>query len=198
MTAAAEPTKPSAKPNDAADIAWRWWSRVCHPDHGDRAARAKLRRCADWRDAALEPAAHALLRDLRDLAIAPNDHWRAQASLELAMVLAHVQANDGRKLMQAAGYKSAPRQNTPPADLPLLSPTRFKRILKSDKDEIARALIRLVQQLGGSANIRDVTVSLLEWNDLLRGDGRRRKWAFDYYAARTANPDSDSPQGDFQ
>lgn len=193
MTNAAVPTKPSATQTDAADIAWRWWSRYCHPDHGDRAARAKLRRCADWRDAALEPAAHALLRDL---AIAPNDRWRAQAALELAIVLAHVQANDGRKLMQAAGYKSTPRENTPQADLPLLSPTRFKRILKSDKNEIARALIRLVHQLGGNASIRDVTVSLLEWGDPWRGDGRRREWAFDYYAARAANPNSIDPQGD--
>lgn len=193
MTASPETIKQATKPSDPADIAWRWWNRYCHPDHGDRAARAKLRRCADWRDAALEPAAHALLRDL---AIAPDDRFKSQAALELAMVLAHVQATEGRNLMQAAGYKSTPRDNTPPGDLPLLSPTRFKRMLKSDRNEIARALIRLIQQLGGSANIRDVTVSLLEWNDPLRGDGRRRKWAFDYYAARTANPDSDNPQGD--
>lgn len=193
MTLAAEPTKHSAKSFDAADIAGRWWARYGHPEHGDRAARAKLRRCADWRDAALEPAAQALLRDLT---IAPNDRWRAQAGLELAMVLAHVRANDTRRLMQAAGYKSAPRDNTPPADLPLLSPTRFKRILKSDQDEIARALIRLIHQLGGLASIPDVTISLLEWCDPVRGDARRRHWAFDYFAARTGDPDFKATPGD--
>jgi CRISPR type I-E-associated protein CasB/Cse2 len=86
---------------------------------------------------------------------------------------------------------------TPPGgketEQPLLARTCFDRLMRADTDELPAMLIRLVRQLGGTANIPELADALLWWPSDAGRPRIQRKWAFDYFAAPTANPDNVEP-----
>jgi CRISPR type I-E-associated protein CasB/Cse2 len=187
---------------DEGVIAQEWWQEYCHPDNGDRAVRAKLRRCKDWRQAMMIPAAHILMRELHikndenNPKIAPK---RVEAALHLAIVLAHVKEDDTTSLMRSVGFKTLPPKGITPDEPPKLAVMRFTRLTRSDNKNLPLALIRLVRLMDNQkASITELTDAVLNWSHPWRGDHIRRKWAFDYYAASSANPDvsSSSPAPD--
>ena len=161
-------------------IAWRWWHGLVDPEHGDRGALARLRRCQGPTDALVVPQALTLVRRLG------LDGERRLDALGLAIVLAHVRESDGLPLMRAAGWQSFPgdrRESEVGAERPLLSEPRFRRLLQTTPDERIAAFVRLVRLLGGKANVNDLAASFLAW-----GDRVRQRWAFDYYAAGRSAP----------
>jgi CRISPR system Cascade subunit CasB len=171
----------TTKTSAAGEIARDWWRQtLAGADGPSRAARARLRRARDAHAALTEPAAILLVRRL------PG---REDQALALATVLAHVKEDGAQPLMRALGYRTPPGEKKE-AEPPLLARTRFDRIMRADTEELPAMLIRLVRQLGGTANIAELADALIWWpNDA--GRARiQRKWAFDYFAAPTANPDS--------
>jgi CRISPR system Cascade subunit CasB len=175
------PTEPFSRGQAARD----WWFKTCHPEKGDRATRARLRRCSDWRDAITIPDALGLLRDLR---ISRDNSLNVEAGLSLAIVLSHVKVDDPKPLMRSAGFKTTPRKGSQSDEQPKLAVLRFNRLMRSSKDELPMALIRLVRLMKEEARISDLTDAMLNWSHPISGDRVRRNWAFDYYAASDATP----------
>jgi len=170
----------TSKTTPAGEIARAWWREQLDGNESPkRAARARLRRARDAHGALTEPAAILLARRL------PGHEDQA---LALATVLAHVKEDTKQALMRALGHRTPPDNKS--AEPPLLARARFDRILRADTRELPAMLIRLVRQLGGSANIAELADALIWWPSE-KGRARiQRKWAFDYFAAPTANPDS--------
>lgn len=174
---------------ELAGIARRWWRQYLEGDTGpQRAARARLRRARDGHEALTEAAAIALANRL---AAQAGNEWeqdrRTQQGLALATVLAHVKADTPQSLMRALGHRTPPGGTS--AEPPLLARTRFDRLMRADVDELPAMLIRLVRQLGGTANIGELAEALIWWPSEAGRARVQRKWAFDYFAAPTANPD---------
>jgi CRISPR system Cascade subunit CasB len=168
-----------------AQAALRWWrALVPDPDRanptdraGDRAALARLRRCASLVEAMQEPETIALFRacgcrDERDL---------VPAALAAA-VLAHVRKDaPGRLVARQLGPNSPERPESA-----VLKPLRFRRLLEArEPDDCLAAFRRLVGLAGGVLNVEDLAEALLAWLHPYRGDECRRHWIFAYW---NANP----------
>ena len=165
------------------DIARMWWRQhLAGEDGAARAARARLRRAHHVHDALTEPAAIALARRL------PG---RENQALALATVLAHVREDTPQSLMRALGHRTPPGGKD--AEQPTLARSRFDRVMRADADELPAMLIRLVRQLGGAASIAELADALIWWPTNAGRARIQRKWAFDYFAAPTANPDRIEP-----
>lgn len=164
-----------------------WWQEYCHPENGDRATRARLRRCKDARDAMMVPAALVLAQRLGRIDGHPD---RIEDALNLACVLAHVKENSATSLMQSCGFSRPPRRGEASPEQPRLATIRFNRLMRSDRGELPRSLIRLVMLLDGKASIEGLSDALLNWGHPHQGDRVRRSWAFDYYGARQSIPET--------
>lgn len=158
----------------AVDAAASWWHAL-QPDPethrpGDRAALARLRRCASVAEAMVEPAAMALFR--RVGATHPGDLPRIAT---LAAVLAHLRKDTPEdRVARRLGpdYPEAP-------ETALMSPLRFRRLMEAGSgEEQLTAFRRMVGLAGGRLPLRDLARSLLDWND-----ERRRRWIYDYWNA---------------
>ena len=168
-------------------IALAWWNSLqSGPPHdgrkgGDPGALARLRR-ADLVVAAMEEVTIDLCRRLAPISNLPPDRLFERAAL-IAAVLAHVRANDGRKVAAAAGEKVGD-------DRRVLHPLRLRRLFAArTPGDCLIAFRRLVALLDKKANVADLAANLLDWLDAVRGDWRRTRWAFDYYGAAIATPD---------
>jgi CRISPR type I-E-associated protein CasB/Cse2 len=162
------------------DIARDWWRQyLAGDDSAARAARARLRRAHNPHDALTEAAAVLLARRL------PG---RETQALALATVLAHVKDDSSQPLMRALGYRTPPggKESEPP----LMARSRFDRVMRADADDLPSMLIRLVRQLGGSVRIAELADAVIWWPSEAGRARIQRKWAFDYFAAPQANPDT--------
>jgi len=156
-----------------------WWRRLQpSPDGtrpGDRAALARLRRCATAAEAMQEPAAIALFRlsgatqpqDLADVA-------------PLAAVLAHVREHQpGISVARQVGPDDPDRPETA-----TMSPLRFRRLLETaTPDERLTQFRRLVALAGGALDVQDLARAMLDLADPRRAEERRRRWIYDYWNA---------------
>lgn len=156
---------------ERARLAVGWWHALQprpNGSGGDRAALARLRRCATAADAAMEPATLDLARQL---GLGWQDLGRVAVA---AAVLAHVREN--------VGGASAARQLGPSPAGAAMSWLRFRRLLQAGtEDELVTAFRRAVALAGGRMNVPDLAGSLLAWNE-----GRRRRWIMDYHNAPAA------------
>ncbi len=161
---------------------------------GNPGERARLRRCHSRSSALAEPAAIQLAQRLGLLtATSRADGEAIGAAIDLARVLAHVKEHTGKKrVMQSAGWKTFAgnrKESDAGADRPLLSETRFRRLLTTEGGEpLVAAFTRLIRQLNGEVNVTDLANAFLSWTHDTRGQKIRNTWAFDYYAA--GNPAS--------
>lgn len=158
------------------DIAARWW-RELQPDDkrpnpslraGNRAALARLRRCARVAEAGSEPEALDLARRL---GISHGGHGRLENALLAAIVLAHVRDDDREMSVARRLGASGPDQRA------LMSPLRLSRVLTADtaEDRLV-AFRRVVALLGGRAHVTNLARALLDWSEKTR-----IAWAFDYH-----------------
>lgn len=170
-----------------ADKALYWWRSLQDLKDGkvnplaDRATLARLRR-ADRASALGDEATLALYRRIWGRAYKQQ---QMDLAIRLALVLAHVRAEDNRKHFGEAlgdGGENA-----------VLKPLRFKRMLQADDSEdIVREFRRAVDLLGAAANVRDLARLLLYWSEGRddRGVNSRTRLAFEYFGARAAVPET--------
>ncbi|MGQ0622132.1 MAG: type I-E CRISPR-associated protein Cse2/CasB [Panacagrimonas sp.] len=145
-----------------------------------RAARARLRRCADPLDAFAE-------RDAYDLLNATSEARRTngfkvaadEEILALAPLLAWVKEHDGsQSLPTQLGQPKEAGQ-----DRPRMSDLRFKRLLASSGTELFTELRRALQLIGKDepANMLSLAEAVCDWDHEKYGPALRRRWAYDYY-----------------
>jgi CRISPR system Cascade subunit CasB len=158
----------------AAQAAASWWRKM-QPDptkgrSGDRAALARLRRCATVAEAMQDPAAISLFR--RCGATGPND---LPAIGLAAAVLAHLrQDQPTQRVARQIGPDSPEKPETA-----LLKPLRFRRLMEATTgDERLTAFRRLVALAGGTLNLTDLADALLDWSEWTQ-----RRWVYDYWNA---------------
>lgn len=191
MTSFVNEPLPESQPQSPPRAAVLDWFRELTNDPG---ARARLRRCRSTLDAVLEPKAIHLARRLGTLSRqARADDDAIADALNLARVLAHVKTHTGAlRPMQAAGWKHFPgdrREGDVGEAAPLLSEVRFRRLLTTGTGEpLVAAFIRLIRQLGGEVNIRQLSRDFRFWSHPAFGPAIRQQWAFDYYAATQSAP----------
>ncbi|MDR3515120.1 MAG: type I-E CRISPR-associated protein Cse2/CasB [Azospirillaceae bacterium] len=157
----------------AKAVAW-WRALQPDPDHsrkGDRAALARLRRCATIAEAMQDPATIALFRccggadpdDLPTVGLA-------------AALLAHVRRDDPGATLIAR--RIGPDNTDDPATA-LLKPLRFRHLMAADTpDERLTAFRRLIALADGTLNLFDLATALLCWDE-----ERQRRWVYDYWNA---------------
>jgi CRISPR system Cascade subunit CasB len=156
--------------------AFRWWRELqpndAHPDpaqrSGNRAALARLRRCARVEEAASEPEALDLARRV---GVTHAQHGRLEDALLAAIILAQVREDD--RSASVARQLGPPGPNQPP----LMSRLRFSRLLTADSiEDRLIAFRRVVALLGGRAHVPNLATALLDWSERTR-----IIWAFDYH-----------------
>lgn len=169
-----------------AGAALRWWRALVPDPHranpveraGDRAALARLRRCASLAEAMQEPETIALFR-----ACGGRDEHDLEPIALAAAVLAHVREDaPGQKVARQLGPESPEQPETA-----VLKPLRFRRLLEArEPDDCLAAFRRLVALAGGTLNVADLAEALFAWRHLYRGDKVRREWVFAYWNANPA------------
>ncbi len=139
------------------DIIVRWWSDL----ENDRGGMAELRRAHNPAEVVFVPAYHRLYSQL------PAVNRENLACV--AGLCAHIKgASDTKLSQQMAEGKEKPR----------VSSLRFRRLLAiKDRTELYHAMIRVIRQLGGVANVRDLAKIVYWWND-----STKKQLAYDYYA----------------
>lgn len=165
-------------PKDAAAAALAWWTKT-RPDPaarqtGDRAAFARLRRCATVAEAMQEQATALLFLRLRSIE-------KDLPSVALAAaVLAHVR-NDvpGARVARVVGPGSIEKPDTA-----LLKPLRFRRLMETTEDDDRLiAFRRLAALAGGALPVQDLARALLCWTD-----ATRQRWVLEYWNALPPQP----------
>jgi CRISPR system Cascade subunit CasB len=152
-----------------------WW-RDLQPDPnrnhtGDRAALARLRRCASVAEAMQVPTTISLFQ--RCGGTGPKDLPVVGLA---AAVLAHVR-NDDRENPEIA--RRVGPENTDKPETALLKPLRFRRLLEAElPDERLAVFRRLAALASGKLNVASLAGALLDWNE-----GRQRRWVYDYWNA---------------
>ena len=149
------------------EILLRWWTAL----QQDKGARARLRRCASPEEVMMEPAFHHLLNLMRPVVNGGNEGYANDSAYTglaaIVGLLAHVEEFDKEKLA---------RQMAGTGGRPLLSSLRFRRLLKSSREQLYPAMIRVLRMFKRRASIFDVANSVLYW-----GDNVRKRWAMDYF-----------------
>ena len=168
-----------------------WWQtlqpdpeRVRPADRvGDRAALARLRRCATIAAAMQEVATIVLFQ--RVAAGGPNDLPEVALA---AAVLAHVRIDVPGRVARVVGPSSVSAPETA-----ILKPLRLRRLMEAvGPDDRLVAFRRLVALSSGVLPVLDLALSLLNWSEQ-----RRRNWLYDYWnagrPADDARPDDAIP-----
>ena len=155
------------KENKAGEILASWWEGL----QQDNGGRARLRRCKSPEEVMLEPAFHRLLNRLRPFLENENSFSQEASYTRLAAVaglLSHVRIQDNGGLAERLAEGKGGR--------PLFSSLRFRRLLKTQFEDLYPLMIRVIQQLNKTANMNDLADSIFYW-----GDNIRKRWALAYY-----------------
>ncbi len=166
-----------------------WWQRLqpsSPGEHryrgGDRAALAKLRRCATVTEAMQEPASIELFRDL---GFTRWEHLPAAALAAAVLASVREEAPHFPSFARAVG----PTDMSAP-ETALVKPLRFRRLIEADTpDDRLLAFRRAVALLGGKAPLHSLAEGLLGWSE-----DRRRRWIFDYWNATERAPPPQASQ----
>ena len=158
-----------------------WWAAT-QEDHGDE--RAVLRRCSTLSEVRLTKGFHRLRRYVERAKLNENDRRLNDRQLApVAGLLAHIKTNrseDAFAMQMALPKKYADpnvKRPNPPPGRARLSGLRFRRLLQiTDRDDLYRALIRVIHHLDQKANVQDIAQDVYWW-----GKKVRRRWAEDYY-----------------
>ncbi|GAN89306.1 hypothetical protein Gbfr_005_058 [Gluconobacter frateurii M-2] len=185
-----------------------WWRDLypTNPDQergGQRAIRARLRRCGSVWDIMMEPAFASLVRQFPT---APSPDELPALALTIG-VLAHVRtetptqkAPDGQ-----TAFRNAVAREIGPTDFggspnevatsARFKPNRLEKLLETrDPEECLTAFRRLVRLANAPLNIRDLAQSLLRWPaEDAAADRIRTRWVHDYWGIGNRNPLSALP-----
>ena len=157
-------------------VAQAWWAAM-QENHSDE--RAVLRRCSTLSEVQLTRGFHRLRRYVEHAKLNEND----RQLVPVAGLLAHIKTDrpeDAFAKQMALPKKYADPNMKRPKTLPgraRLSGLRFRRLLQiTDRDDLYRALIRVIHHLDQKVNVQDVAHDACYW-----GENVRRRWAEDYY-----------------
>ncbi|MGU3659514.1 type I-E CRISPR-associated protein Cse2/CasB [Methylobacterium fujisawaense] len=185
-----------AEPKSVGAVASSWWHSLQPVDAAgnkrpgvDRGILARLRRAATIQELALERSTVELCRQLMD---AGRMHRSVELALPRAALIAGVLSNVTSDLRQSEGAESEDRVRT--AALLAWDEDRRRAVLSEDRFRNLLAVesgadtLRAFRMVVGLANrplpVADLAASLADWTDPVRGQERRRRWAFDYYGGR--------------
>ncbi len=180
-------------PDKAATAARAWWRSLQPnpPDQpGDRAALARLRRCATVAEAMQERAALSLFRFIGG--DGPRDLPAAGLA---AAVLAHVRIDTALTAPDVSAARQLGPDSLETPETAVLKPLRFRRLIEAgDHDERLVAFRRMAALAGGSLPVPDLARALLFWSDPYWSDRHKTRWIYDYWnvAAPTSAPAKDS------
>jgi CRISPR system Cascade subunit CasB len=157
-----------------------WWKEL----QNDPGARGKLRRCRTPIEALALPATIDLMVRL---GWKPPDgeqyDWFGERIGAVAMVLAHVREDSTQPVARSLGRQ-------PGRDQPVLSSSRWERLCRAEGHEnIATEFTRMVQMIGGTANIVDLTFAVLRW-DHNTNHRTKQQWIYAYHGADMLLQDS--------
>lgn len=147
-----------------------WWRSALRPAEDSspaRALRARLKRANGVLEVLAQPQVHDLV------AQAPWLRHCPEALARVAQVLALVERTEPRSLARVLGA----------GDLPPMSRARFERLVRTEADQLHRALRRAISLTDGGCNVAALGRDVLNWDDPDRGDAIKRNWYFDYFNA---------------
>lgn len=162
-----------------AEIAHKWWIANIWPRETKSRARAlgaRLRRSGDGARILCEPEVHDLIRDLR------FTHYNSAHVTRLATLLAEVREDDGRPLARILGGSE-----------PILSRSRFQRLIRADEDAIIDCIRKAIVVAGRRCNVKQLAGDILYWNDRTKA-----RWCFDYFGSvhnKSASDNSSTTEG---
>jgi CRISPR type I-E-associated protein CasB/Cse2 len=149
------------------------------PRRGNPAALARLRRAATPHEALM---CSETVRLAHALGLSSGDQRIGRVAV-LAATLAHVKKESRDRFASALGSGG---------DHKVMSSLRFQRLIDAQTDqELLDTFRRALTMLKGTASVRDLADSLLNW-----GDERRQRWIYDYYQASFAAPTAEDSQSD--
>ncbi|MGB3501847.1 MAG: type I-E CRISPR-associated protein Cse2/CasB [Mesorhizobium sp.] len=153
-------------------IALGWWriNIAARENPAARGLSARLRRGAPLA-VLCEPAVHELARGL-GLGSRDADVDRL---VRLVSLLAELRESDAAPLARLLGGKE-----------PILSRSRFEKLIRAEGDELTTLLRRAIVTADRRCNVTLLAQDLLHWNA-----GTRNRWCFHYFGA-------DAPAGDGQ
>jgi CRISPR system Cascade subunit CasB len=149
-----------------------WW----HELQSDPGARGSLRRCRTPIEAqALSATIDLMVRMGWKPLEADRYDWFGERIAAAAMVLAHVREDSKQPIAQSLGKKS------PGSDQPFLSTSRWERLCRAEGHEnIAAEFTRIVQMLGGTANVVDLYFAIMSW-DHSTNHRVKQRWIYAYW-----------------
>jgi CRISPR system Cascade subunit CasB len=148
-----------------------WWSDL----QSDPGACAKLRRCHKPIEALALPATIDLMLRMGWKPPESDQYdWYGERIAAIAMVLAHVREDIEQPVARLLG-------DTRGGEKRLLSQSRWERLSNVEgSEDIATEFTRLVQMLGGTANVVDLALTMLTW-DSEKNHRAKQRWIYMYY-----------------
>jgi CRISPR system Cascade subunit CasB len=109
--------------------------------------------------------------------------WFGERIAAAAMVLAHVREDSTQPVARSFG-------RLPGSDQPVLSSSRWERLCRAEGHEnIATEFTRIVQMIGGTANVVDLVFAILSW-DHNTNHRRKQRWIYAYHGVDILRQDS--------
>ena len=144
-----------------------WWPRL----KGDSGDSATLRRSVD-------PVSVRMTAPYYNLYETAKKHglgtWNKNGLAYAAMVLSHIDRDSEQTMAAKMGKKTK--------DMREVSEFRFQRLISADISEAAPMMIRLLPMIDKTANIGDLTYSILYWD--FKTQFIQENWAKHYYLSK--------------
>jgi len=154
----------------AGEILKDWWLALAD----NRGDRAELRRAGSPDDAALIPATVQLVTRLRGTDVEKHGDWIERIPA-IAGLAAHLDP-DARHAILEVATPLPERMVHLKGDRPLVSELRFRRLLRTPRQDLYRPMIRILAMLDHQANLFELAESLFWW-----GPRIQKEWAFIYF-----------------
>ncbi len=111
--------------------------------------------------------------------------WFGERIAAAAMVLAHVREDSGQPVARSLG-------KSPGDDEAFLSSSRWERLCRAEGHEnIATEFTRIVQMLGGTANVVDLYFAISSW-DHSTNHRVKQRWIYAYHGVDMIPQNSDA------
>jgi CRISPR system Cascade subunit CasB len=159
-----------------------WWQAL----QQDPGARAQLRRCRTPIEAQAQPATIDFMVRMGWKPPEGNRYdWYGERLAAIATVLAHVREDSTQPVARSLG-------TTRGSDRPILSNSRWERLCSAEGHEnIATEFTRVVQMLGGTADVVDLTFAIRSW-DSDTNHRKKQQWIYAYHGVNAPPQDMDT------
>lgn len=152
-----------------------WWLDLC-AHNGDR---AELRRAKDFEGLVLSPATIQLILALKETDLGKHGGWMDRMPI-IAGLAAHLDTSEN--VRQTILQKPAQTPSLPLAmvrkegDRPVVSELRFRRLLRYERKDLYRPMVRILSLLDNRANLFELAEVVFWW-----GPKIKKQWALMYF-----------------